>query len=192
MEQHQGQEPEQGQGQDRPHNIIDNVANPMEEYRRELDRQDEAKHDAATIMAEKFCNILGVEGDEERAKMVEGYRAVFAGGPRFPVGLSPTPKMVTPPDPICTTEEANGDLVTYDWYCLLSRLYKQVVHKDGTCSIYCYGKQLPIKLTNEQTRSMLRYVQQLSDVPAGAYFGPQPTRVPVTLLAHPLVKSIIE
>ena len=178
------------------------MSNPMEEYQREIDRQDEAKHDAATIMAEKFGDIMGIEDPEERAKLVEGYRALFGGGPKFspsPATYQMIPGMMPAkpeplPDSCCTTvNDIGGDVVTLDWSCLLARVFKQVFHPSTNTSTLYLTKAYPLNLDKRQTRHLFKWLSAMKKhtetQPYGISAG---MRFPNVLLSHPAVVSIIE
>lgn len=177
-------------------------SSPMDDYQREQDRIDEAKHEAATLYAEKMCDMMGIEGDDERVKMVEGFRAVFGGGPRFPSGPVMIPKQPPPIPDSCCVVEKNGCIESLDWMCILSRTYKEVYHfRDSkmSCELFIYNKMGPVNLNHEQTVHQLKWLDAVRKWQAELNVSSNPygisysgiVRIPHDLLNHPAIQEFI-
>lgn len=162
-----------------------------EDFLSEEDRRTEAIHDGMTVMAERMADMLGIEGIDERSKMVDGFRSIFES-PKMSFKPLPPQSFVLPSlppsTPSChTSTTPGGQLVTYDWYCLLSRTYRQTFSpQTNTCILDLYHGQ-SIRLDASQTKSLFKYI---NSIPASGFA--QQYRRPDDLLAHPAVKKIIE
>lgn len=165
-------------------------------YRKEEADKSKAIADGFSIMGEGLCTLLKIKDVKKKARLIAGYKALSSS---FFPSQPPTPPFMyggvvnvpqrppSPPMSCCTTEE-DGVVVTLDWYCLLSRTYKQEffpAHKN--CILYLYSGQ-EVDLDKEQTLSLLKYISALDQ--SGQLSSMN--RSPRGLLDHPAVKALLE
>src|SRR5271155_908735 len=159
--------------------------NTVDEYERREDQRKDIIHDGMTIMAEKIADMMGIEDQEEKAKMIEGYRTMMAGPQRMPSLMMSMPTVI--PDSTCTTIGPAGEIITMDWTCILSHTYKHTYYPTTkTTKLVTYQGRV-IDLDQAQTLHLVRFLDDMNKSKPGMYGN----RPPKTFLDHPAIKELL-